>query len=444
MLGSACDIVNPPPTEYCESDLGAGTADAEATWHQNIAPLVEARCTRCHTTGGIAPFALETYTDVVALKDAVRDAVVEKRMPPWLPSDCCQSFQHDPSLSDDEIATLAAWIDRGAPEGDAANPGPPLAVPPELSRVDLSLEMPTGYLPSPPDGQIDDTRCFLIDWPFDETKYVTGFRFNAGNAAIIHHALVLTLTPGMTRRYQRVSDAAEGEGWSCPGGVVTEFVGYIGSYGPGWGGQETPPGHGHMVAPNTKLLLTVHYQMPANVDDLEADRSSFDLMLEDSVDDTLTAVAVYNGFWPYGAMPIEADDSDAVFRAQYDPTSVYSAYTPITIHSVNLHMHEHGARGRIAIRRADGSEECLLQVDDYDHAWQDNFVLKEPVVLEPGDNAFVECRFDNSSENQRVVLGEREETRDLNWGESQEMCIGYLTVTAHRWGSRLTGGGASE
>jgi hypothetical protein len=444
LVVGACDSANPPIFEYCESDIGPGTPVVDATYYRDIAPIVEGRCARCHTSGGIAPFALETYTDVVTFKDAVRSAVVEKRMPPWLPADCCQSFAHNPSLTDDQIATVAAWVDRGAPEGIVDEKGPALDVGGGLPRVDLSLTMTTGYMPAPPEGQADDSRCFLIEWPFSETKYVTGFRFNPGNPALVHHAIVLTLSPGATRRYQRISDASGGFGWSCPGGVVTEFTGYAGSYGPGWSGQETPPGHGHEVQPNTKLLLTVHYKLPANAENLVADQSSFDLMLADSVENTLTAVAVYNGFWPYGFMPIEAGDTDSVHRAQYDATALYSASTPMTIHSVNLHMHALGVKGVLGIRRADGTDECLLQVDAYDHAWQDNFILEEPVVMQPGDQAFVECRFDNSDENQPVILGERQETKDLNWGDAQEMCIGYLTVTSHKWGSRLTGGASAD
>jgi hypothetical protein len=44
----------------------------------------------------------------------------------------------------------------------------------------------------------------------------------------------------------------------------------------------------------------------------------------------------------------------------------------------------------------------------------------------------VECAFDNSEEHQRMVDGEREAPRDLNWGEDQEMCVGYVTASVVR------------
>ena len=39
-----------------------------------------------------------------------------------------QKFKHDPSLSDDEIAKVAKWVDSGAPRGNPADMPTPLRV----------------------------------------------------------------------------------------------------------------------------------------------------------------------------------------------------------------------------------------------------------------------------------------------------------------------------
>jgi hypothetical protein len=64
--------------------------------------------------------------------------------------------------------------------------------------------------------------------------------------------------------------------------------------------------------------------------------------------------------------------------------------------------------------------------------WQGDYTFAEPVRLEPGDRLLVECVFDNSETNQRMVNGELEAPRDLNWGEDQEMCVGYVTASLLR------------
>lgn len=80
----------------------------------------------------------------------MRDAVVDKRMPPRLASDCCTTWFQDFGLTDAERATLVGWIDAGAPEGDIAADGESLPPIGGVSRVDLTLTMPEPYTPPRP------------------------------------------------------------------------------------------------------------------------------------------------------------------------------------------------------------------------------------------------------------------------------------------------------
>ena len=104
---------------------------------------------------------------------------------------------------------------------------------------------------------------------------------------------------------------------------------------------------------------------------------------------------------------------------------------PVTVYSVGLHMHTRGTRGRVAIQRQAGGEECLLEVPRWDFHWQGSYGLTTPRIFNPGDKFYLECHFDNSAANQPFVDGKRVEPRDLNWGEGthDEMCLTgfYLT-----------------
>ena len=54
--------------------------------------------------------------------------VTQRLMPPWHieRNVGIQQFKDDPSLSDAEIAKIAAWVDAGAPRGNAGDmPAPP-------------------------------------------------------------------------------------------------------------------------------------------------------------------------------------------------------------------------------------------------------------------------------------------------------------------------------
>jgi hypothetical protein len=48
----------------------------------------------------------------------MKEAVLLKKMPPWYADPHYGNFSNDRSLSQDEVALLAAWADSGALEGD--------------------------------------------------------------------------------------------------------------------------------------------------------------------------------------------------------------------------------------------------------------------------------------------------------------------------------------
>lgn len=64
--------------------------------------------------------ALLSYSQVRPWAKAVKDEVLERRMPPWGAVKGFGDFQNDAGLSQDEILRVAAWVEGGAPEGDPA------------------------------------------------------------------------------------------------------------------------------------------------------------------------------------------------------------------------------------------------------------------------------------------------------------------------------------
>jgi hypothetical protein len=71
------------------------------------------------------------------------------------------------------------------------------------------------------------------------------------------------------------------------------------------------------------------------------------------------------------------------------------------------------------IERADGTEECLIQIDDWDFDWQRTYVFDEPKTIEEGDVWQLECAWDNPTE------------QDMDWGDGtgDEMCLGTVMVS---------------
>jgi mono/diheme cytochrome c family protein len=120
---------------------------AEVTYAKDVAAIMQNSCMVCHRPGGIGPMDLLTYEDARRYARRIREQVVNELMPPYYYDRDIgiQELEHDWRLSDEQIATIAAWVDQGAPLGDLADmpPAPTLrdtdewAFAPDLGQPDV-------------------------------------------------------------------------------------------------------------------------------------------------------------------------------------------------------------------------------------------------------------------------------------------------------------------
>ena len=116
------------------ASAGAQTKEP-VTFSKHIAPILQRSCQQCHRPNSVAPMSLLTYEEARPYARAMkaRTALRDKRgaMPPWYieKNVGIQHFKDDFSLSEEEIAKIAAWADSGAPQGNPADLPPPLVFP---------------------------------------------------------------------------------------------------------------------------------------------------------------------------------------------------------------------------------------------------------------------------------------------------------------------------
>src|SRR4030095_5071312 len=98
-------------------------AQAPVTFAKDVAPILQRSCQHCHRPGAIAPMSLLTYEDARPWARAIKEKVTKREMPPWYidRNIGITEFKDDPSLSDQEIATITRWVDAGAPMGNPAD-----------------------------------------------------------------------------------------------------------------------------------------------------------------------------------------------------------------------------------------------------------------------------------------------------------------------------------
>jgi len=101
----------------------AQAADEQPTFTRDVVPILQESCQNCHRPQGMAPMPLVTYEQVKPFAPLIKYKTSNRTMPPWHidRNIGIQTYKNDRSLSDQEIATLSAWADAGAPEGDAAD-----------------------------------------------------------------------------------------------------------------------------------------------------------------------------------------------------------------------------------------------------------------------------------------------------------------------------------
>lgn len=90
------------------------------TFNGEIIRIIQNRCGACHREGGSAPMSLLTYEEARPWAKAIKEEVLERRMPPWGAVKGFGEFADDQSLTAEELHVIADWVEGGAPEGDAS------------------------------------------------------------------------------------------------------------------------------------------------------------------------------------------------------------------------------------------------------------------------------------------------------------------------------------
>ena len=174
---------------------------AEVTFTKDIVPILQRSCQVCHRQGEMAPMSLVTYQEVRPWARSIRNRVVNREMPPWHidKNIGLQSFKDDPSLSDEEIAMVAAWVDNGAPRGDAADMPPPVDFPDasewQIGEPDLVVRYPTYAMPA--EGP-DLFGALYTDLDLDEDRYIRAIQTRPADdpsRRVVHHALSFAVHP---------------------------------------------------------------------------------------------------------------------------------------------------------------------------------------------------------------------------------------------------------
>ena len=124
------------------------------TFTKDVASILQRSCQRCHRPGSVAPISFLTYEEARPWARAIKEKTALHEMPPWFieKNIGIQEYKDDISLTDEEIATLGAWADAGAPRGDPEDMPPPIEWADEgewtIGTPDLVVSTPVMTVPA--------------------------------------------------------------------------------------------------------------------------------------------------------------------------------------------------------------------------------------------------------------------------------------------------------
>jgi hypothetical protein len=393
-----------------------GTDDTTAyTYYEDVKPILEQSCVRCHQEGGLG---LGDFTDpelVVSFSDAMLVAIDEGRMPPPAADPSCQDYRGSAQLfldpADRDI--IADWIAGGSPLGDAADAVSAEPVETELSDPDLTLYLPAAYTPTYEDtaNPGNEYRCFVLDPQLEETIYLTAMAPIIDQAAIVHHEVLFTMPRSS------MSDAdLDPSGYDCISGVGGEELdGMIAAWAPGMLPIHFPEGTGMRLSPDDVLVMQMHYYSGPDTIGL-SDQSGYAFQTASSVDKRIYMAPL--GIFDFS---IPADNDSYT-----DGGSFPNSYIDMTIYGIFPHMHVLGSRFEASLEHDDGTETCLVE-GDYDFNNQMTYQFVEPVEFEQGARINFECTWNNSTSNE-ALEGEPQTT---HYGErtDEEMCFFFSLIS---------------
>lgn len=384
------------------------------TFNKEVAPIFQKHCQSCHHPGDIAPFSLMTYKEARPWAQAIREQVILRKMPPWKPQPGCGDFKDARGLSNEEIQTLTAWVDGGAPEGNASDLPAPLEFPDgwPLGDPDTVVAMETDY--APPVNQGDIYRCFSVSTSLRGDRFLSGIDTRPGNRRIVHHVVAYADRTGKSAQL----DASDpGPGYTCFGGAGFDEAEFVAGWTPGSRGFFAADGTGIRLPKDARVVIQVHYH-PS--EEGQSDRTELGLYFaKRPVTRRVDFQAVVNTSFaiPPGAKRHEVTGQFNVPASQ-----------DWRLAGVLPHMHLLGREIKLEMTRPGEQPQCLINIPDWDFNWQGNYLFKDPVALPAGTRLRLSCIFDNSTDNPR---NPNNPPQTVRWGEAttDEMAVALISYT---------------
>ncbi|HEX8184305.1 MAG TPA: hypothetical protein VF747_06130 [Blastocatellia bacterium] len=337
--------------------------------------------------------SLVTYEDARPWAKAIKEEMLERRMPPWHAVKGYGEFRNAPALTQREIDLVVNWVEGGAPKGDDKDlPAGP------LYSSDWPLGKPDMILKPQAETRIaadaDEHSVFTLPTTIKEDRWMTAIDLQPGNGSVVHCATFYLQKDEKERA-----------------GVSSSHV--LATWMPGQKMAGPPEDTAQLLPAGSRIAVKIHYRGAGEeAKDLSAVGLYFakspprKQLQEIGVTNPEALIPAGDGLQQVTAAFTVKDDAGAVaIRPRVDPlmrSLQATAYRP------------------------DGTQEVLIWARGYQFDWQPAYYFRQPVALPKGTRIEVIAYFDNSDDNRN---NPNNPAKPVRWSEltAEPMCALLIT-----------------
>jgi Flp pilus assembly protein TadD/mono/diheme cytochrome c family protein len=375
----------------------------QVTFNRDIAPIVFRNCAQCHHPGEAGPFPLLSYADVKSHARQIAFVTSKRIMPPWLPEPGELKFADELRLSEEEIATIQAWVERGAIEGNARDlpPQPAFTAGWQLGKPDVIVMATKPYL-LPASGS-DSYWNFVFRTPVHRSQWLRAIEIRPGDKRLVHHANVLVDREESGRRLEREPGAGFAGMELTIESEAFDPDSHFLFWKPGSPPYVEPDGMALRIDKGTDLVLNTHFQPSGKV---ELIQPTLGLYFTDKPA-TMHPILVQLD----NDRRLDIPPGEKNFLVSDDFTLPVDA----SVLAIYPHAHYLGKDLLAVAALPDGTKKTLIHIGNWNLNWQAVYRYEQPVDLPAGTTISMRFSYDNSSENtrnpnqppKRVVAGNR-------------------------------------
>jgi hypothetical protein len=330
-------------------------------FNREIAQIFQKKCFQCHTDGNVS-MALTTYKEARPWAVAIKEEILDRKMPPWSAAGGYGHFANDMSLTAREMSLILSWADGGAPSG--------------VLLVDEDKQ--PVYVPSlgaweqgEPDAvvKVAETTKVPLGAPFKVERFeiATGLK-----QAQWLRALQVKPSDRRVVRYAAVYESRSGR--------------WLGTWTPSSQVSAMPSGSAVQLPAAAKLTVEVGYR--GHTDEEGSGAGEVGMYFAAGRPGVVPSAIELAAAAPVNIAAGKTGErvrAETVIKA---PASIAALWPKPGV----------GARSlELTAVRPDGRVEPMLWLNDYRAEWPTSYVLKEPVHLPAGTRLIATTYYDNTT-----------------------------------------------